>query len=223
MGAFRLTKDHPYKGRRLRVFSQIWSNYFRASDYNFSEGEEPKTVGDLYNFIHTAWEAAPVKESLSKMYLRNLNNSRGNDIKVGEIPEDRYGGGSNPDLTYALQDLGWIIGYELSEACEVFNNPDIWYPGVDEGIEPVSDDHVDLVIWATQRELDRERRFKSGTTEYRPAAPLDKLPRKIQRAFVERRRMHYKLYGIGPKQYEENSWSLFGIEEDPNWCPPWIK
>lgn len=122
----------------------------------------------------------------------------------------------DPELHVGLQDLGWMIGWELSRACEAFSDPDLWYPGVDEGIEPVPDDQVRLVIAASQRELDRERR------RGRPPAPLSELPFRVQRAFAERRRLIYKTWGIGRAQWQSNKWSFWDIQDDPAWLPPWL-
>ena len=122
----------------------------------------------------------------------------------------------DPELHYGLQDLGWMIGWELTRACEAFSNPDIWYPGVEDGIEPVTDEHIEMVIAATQRELDRE------TRRSRPPAPLSDLPARIQRAFSERRRLIYKTWGIGSEQWQRGKWSLWEVKDDPDWIPPWL-
>jgi hypothetical protein len=118
----------------------------------------------------------------------------------------------------ALRDLAYEILEDLQEACAAFDNADVWYPGVDDGIEPVTDDHVRLVTWATQRELDRElrqsRKPGGGTL---PAVVLADLPWRIQRAFAERRRLRYQEWGIGRKQWEANTWSLFDVPVDEDY------
>lgn len=135
-----------------------------------------------------------------------------------------HGGTSfqDPELHLAMQDLGWMIGYDLTEACESFNDPDLYYPGVDDGIEPVSDEHVDKVIAALQRELNRELRTLPGSSYKRPAVPLADLQPRIKRAIAERRRLRYKQWGLGKKQFESGTWSLWDVPEDPDWIPPWI-
>ena len=125
---------------------------------------------------------------------------------------------SDPSLHEALQDLARTIVADIHEACGALDNPDIWYPGVDEGIEPVPDDHVELVIWALQRELDREPRPRGGPAS-RPAVPLAKLPWRIQRALVERRRLRYQEWGIGHEEWEMNRWHPDKVPEDPEWEP----
>lgn len=129
----------------------------------------------------------------------------------------------NPDLTPALQDLGDEIIEDIREACEAFSNPDVYYPGVDDdSIEPVTDEHVDLVIWAMQRELDRELRASDGTSSSTcalPAAPLASLPRHVQRALAERRRLRFKQYGIGRAEWESRKWSLWNVSRDEDWIP----
>lgn len=122
----------------------------------------------------------------------------------------------DPELHYGLQDLGWLIGYELAQACQAFDDSDLWYPGVDEGIEPVPDSQVELVIAATQRELDREHRGRTPVS-------LAGLPPRVQRAFAERRRLLYKTYGIGKTQWQRNRWSLWDVQDDQSWTPPWTR
>lgn len=148
----------------------------------------------------------------------NLGGIDPTRFTVSERGRIMYGvtAAKDPELHYGLQDLGWSIGHELAKACEAFSDPDVWYPGVDEGIAPVPDEHVELVIAATQRELDRELRRS------RPSAPLSELPKRIQRAFAERRRALYQTWGIGTTQWKQNKWSLWDVKDDPSWLPPWL-
>lgn len=130
----------------------------------------------------------------------------------------------DPQLHSALHDLSLLIVRDVKLAAEAaYYGTE--YAGVDEGIEPVSDEHVALVIWATQRELTRERRPPLGA-DYRegklPAVQLAEFPWAIQRAFAERRRKHYTDYGIGKFQWENNYWTVEGVQEDPMWIPPWV-
>jgi len=119
----------------------------------------------------------------------------------------------DPSLHPALQDLADQIVRDLTEACGAFDDPDLWYPGVDGGIEPVPDEHVELVIWASQRELDRELR------RGRPSAPLTKLPWRIKRAFAERRRLRFLQWGITKERWALNQWYVHEVPEDPEWKP----
>ena len=111
---------------------------------------------------------------------------------------------------------------DLTEACNGFTDPDYYYPGVDEGIEPVTDEHVSLVIWGALRELKRELRQRNGGFSVRPHAPIDELPWRFQRAFAERRRLRYSQWGIGRAEWETNQWSLWSIPEDADWIPAWV-
>ena len=124
----------------------------------------------------------------------------------------------DPELHGALRDLGYEILEDIQEACGALDDPDMWYAGVDEGIEPVSDDHVRLVMWAMQRELNRETRISRADNKTRlSAAPLVELPWRVQRALTERRRLRYKEWGIGEKQWAENRWSLWDVPLDPEY------
>jgi hypothetical protein len=133
--------------------------------------------------------------------------------------------GSNPKLPDCLQDLAndWFV--DVHEACWAFDDPDLWYPGVDEGIEPVSDEHVRLVIAATERELSREERPPQrslySSKPKLPWAPLHKLPWRVQQALVERRRLRFAQWGIGRAEWDSGTWSLWNIPEDPDWRPRW--
>jgi len=79
----------------------------------------------------------------------------------------------------ALQDLAQLIVQDVHDAAAAFDNPDLYYPGVDEGIAPVPDSHISVVIAAMQRTLDIERRSKTGgrnQSDSLPALPLGTLP-----------------------------------------------
>lgn len=123
---------------------------------------------------------------------------------------------SDPSLHEALLDLAYTVVADIREACDALENPEIWYPGVDEGIEPVNDEHVELVIWALQRELDREQRPRGSP---RPPVPLSSLPWRIQRALVERRRLRFAQWGIGREEWDTNVWHPARVPEDPEWEP----
>lgn len=130
---------------------------------------------------------------------------------------------NNPSLHPALQDMADCITQDVHLACYALNDPDLDYPGVDDGIDPVPDDHVALVIWAMQRELDRELRHPRGGygTPKRPAVPLGKLPWRIQRALAERRRLRFLQWGINKEVWESNQWQPDNVPEDPEWEPTW--
>jgi len=114
----------------------------------------------------------------------------------------------------ALQDMAYAITGDLHEACQAFQNPDLYYPGVDNQ-EPITDDHVALIIAGAQRELNKELR------RGKPAAPLSDLPWRVQRAIAERRRLRYAQWGITPQSWSTGKWSVWEVPEDPEWQPPW--
>ena len=214
-------------GRRLRVFAGL---VMRDKDAPFvkvrpTHGWEnlampvssgTVTYGPLLNDVT---RGGGFKKALSMLPLRSPGV--GNVVQqYTEIPERPAG--RDAELVACLQDLGYEINEDIREACFAFDDPDVYYPGIDEGIEPVTDDHIDLVIWALQRELNRELRppssgaYGSGPL---PAAPLADLPQRVKRALVERRRWRYAQYGIGREQFENNNWSLFEVMEEPEWVP----
>lgn len=119
----------------------------------------------------------------------------------------------DPELHVGLQDLAWLIVWDLHEACAAFDDPDMYYEGVDNG---VPDSLVPTVIAAMQRELNRESRGN------RPPVPLEKLPWRIQRAVVERRRYRYAQYGITEEVRQKGTWSLWDVPEDTDWLPNWL-
>jgi len=146
---------------------------------------------------------AEARDRLSKIQLRYITS-----------------GAVDHELHFCLQDLGDEINWDIHEACAAFDNPDVWYPGVDDEIEPVTDEHIDKVIDAMQRELNRELRGTplSGSKKL-PAAPLAKLPQRVKRALVERRRYRFLQYGITKKNWEDNVFSVWNVREDPEFIP----
>lgn len=205
-GAVSLPKVDPTPGRRFRVFSSVVT-----TKHTIKHTDSAVKVADAYDLL----QGDPAFTDLP------LRVGSGTAV-YSAIPEV-FATKSIKDavLHVALQDLGWLIGWELTQACGAFDNPDLWYPGIDDGIEPVPDEHIDLVIWATTREIIREQPRLGG--DRRGVPPLADLPQRIKRAFVERRRWHYQCYGIGRKEYETNCWSLWNVNEDADWVPPWIK
>lgn len=150
--------------------------------------------------------------------------------KVARLPLFTVSGATGKGtLTEYLQDLTdeWIL--DCVEAAGALNDPNLWFPGVNEGIEPVTDEHVRTVIVGMQRELDVElrgrgdsvlARFTSPSEQARPAVPYAKLPWRIQRALVERRRLRFTQWGIGRPQWLANEWSVWDVPDDA-WQPRW--
>lgn len=215
-------------GRRMRVFSLTISagaTYKTANPRNFHHSfsipfDEEPTYRQVLAYIEADDE---LRGFYADIPLRSGIFAFGAQLHES-IPEDYVWERSarDPELHPALQDLAYAIGSDLTEACNGFTDPDYYYPGVDEGIEPVTDDHVRLVIWGALRELKRELRQQKGGGLVRPHAPIDELPWRFQRAFAERRRMRYQQYGIGRAEWETNQWGLWAIPEDADWVPPWV-
>ena len=220
---FDLAADDASPGRRLRIFASLVQPscglFAPQPEMNWwqpIERAEAPTYGELLAATtHDAEYSAP-RETFAHLPFRI-----GSGPAITAIPEDGKANGRDPDLHPALQDLGNEINEDIREALAALDDPHAYFPGVDEGIEPVTDDHVTLVIWALQRELMRELRSADGQAGHAPlpAAPLAELPWNVQRALVERRRLRYKEWGIGRTEYQNNEWSLWNVPEDADYVP----
>jgi hypothetical protein len=226
LGWFDPTRVDTSPGRRLRCFASI----VRPLDGNINavtrQGSRealitPRrrlTYGEALNAIQSSPTLAHVRPQFAEIPLR-----------VGEcrqlirgIPENYQRTPRDPDLHPALQDLSDEINEDIREALYALDDSDLYYAGIDEGIEPVPDEHVKLVIWAMQRELDRELRpaeGQAGMLSSLPAAPLHDLPWHVQRSLVERRRWRFQQWGIGREQWQRGTWSLWDVPEDPDYVP----
>jgi hypothetical protein len=209
-------------GRRLRVFSSmivpnalgVFATWVEPEyDHQPLTDRREQTYKELLRSVE---QFLPTHVMFEKLRLRNGLSST-TPATIDSIQPDK--GSRNPELAFCLLDLGNEINEDIRDACEVWRNPDLYYPGIDEGIDPVSDDHIDLVIWALQRELDRELRTGIVSTVHLPAPPLMELPQRIKRALTERRRYRYAQFGIRREQWESGWWSLWDVPEDPDWVP----
>lgn len=224
VGWFDPTRVDPSPGRRLRSFATI----VRPLDGNINaitkQGSREAYITPKRRLTYA--EALQAIESCSRLQ-KARDEFAVLPLRVGEckelvtaVPENYQRTPRDPDLHPALQDLGDEINEDIREALFALDDPDYYYPGVDEGIEPVTDDHVKLVIWAMQRELDRELRpaeGQAGMLTSLPAAPLWELPWHVQRALTERRRLRFKQWGIGRQQWEQGTWSLWDVPSDPDY------
>jgi hypothetical protein len=226
VGWFDPTRVDPSPGRRLRVFAAL----VRPLDGNinaitrqgsrepFISARRRMTYGEALHAIHTSPKLQWVRAEFEGLPLR-----------VGEckellasVPENYQRTPRDPDLHPALQDLADEINEDIREALAALDDPHAYYAGVDEGIEPVTDEHVKLVTWAMQRELDRELRpaeGQAGMLSSLPAAPLWELPWHVQRALAERRRMRFQQYGITRENWQSGTWSLWSIPEEEGYIP----
>lgn len=208
------TSRDPGRGRRRRVFAGM------VVGNPLARGVSVRVPPPSAPFLVT--KSLP---TYSELYERVSTATTGRLADVRALFSDQplatkqTGLKYDPELPSSLQDLGDEINEDVSEACAALDDPECWYAGVDDGIEPVDDEHVGRVIEALQRELDRELRRYKMAFGLRPAAPLAELPWRVQRALAERRRLRYAEFGIGHEQWEANSWSLWDVPEDPDWLP----
>ena len=217
-------------GRRLRVFASMINARTVASP------EDGKLIiGAFASWVESPFDKQPLSDNQNQTYCELLAHVEAehwdvfsrlrlkNFVSATTPPSiesiQESPGSRNPELAFCLQDLGDEINEDIRDACESLRNPDFYYPGIDEGIDPVSDDHIDLVIWALQRELNRELRQHPTQVHYLPAPPLKDLPQRIKRALVERRRYRYAQFGLGRENWETGWFSLWDVPVDPDWVP----
>lgn len=222
-------------GRRLRVFARLVSHSHdtqttfsvRLCGNMLPSSLLKFTRGITYRSLLCALETSP-KLLMQRAFFDGLplRDAGGGSLSspanaVERLEDMRVSSTVDPSLHTALQDLAFDFAHDTHDACAAFDDPDCWYPGVDEGIEPVPDVHVELVIAALQRELNRERRDAKGNFVVYPlpAVVLRDLPFRIQRALVERRRLRFAQFGIGQEQWRSNRWSLWDVPDDPTWVP----
>jgi hypothetical protein len=190
---------------------------------HYTPGRSDLTMGRRLRAFCHAVKARHVPEDDQKLTMRELYAKYHGLPALMSLPisvhttEHR-----DPELHYGLQDLGWMIGWDLAEAGACIDGTR-HYAGIDDGIEPVSDDHVRAVIPMLQRELNRELRTNPKTGgPIRPGLPLASLPWQVQRAIVERRRLRYQQWGITPDSWAAGTWSVWEVPEDADWRPPWL-
>lgn len=203
---YALATGIPESGRRLRVFARL----------SLRVKKDLAGIGHEEAMRRAEW-LRPLVDPLSTIPLRT-----GSPLTWSAIPSEPTG---RAPMHSALQDLAYEINEDLQEACECLGDPGVWFPGVDEGIEPVTDEHVSLVMWAMQRELNRETRYRRLPGSHKtdpemvklPAPVLSEFPFRIQRALAERRRLRFQQWGIGREEWERNRWSLWAVPLDPDY------
>lgn len=217
-------------GRRLRVMARLVhaSMEGHALTPNITTARislvltKPIRYGNLLEALTKSRRLAAWRDAFSQLPISYTKSGETQPLRLEAKPEE-YPFFTNPTLHMYLQDLAYAVAWDIHEACFAFDDPDLFYPGIDEGIEPVTDEHVEFVMWGLQRELNRELRggaMYDGTPP-RPAVVLTSLPFRVQRALAERRRWRYLQFGIGREQWEKNEFSLFDVHEDADWTPPW--
>jgi ribosomal protein S21 len=102
-----------------------------------------------------------------------------------------------------LQDLGDILAVEATNAFTAD-----YYPGIPDVTVP--DDHIEVVMRALQREMDRE-----GKSRQREPVRYEDLPADRQRALAERRRHWFAKFSITPERWQTGRWSLWDVADEP--------
>lgn len=227
VGWFDPTRVETSPGRRLRCFATIVrpleGNINAVTRQGSREAYITPNRRLTYEEALRAIATSPRLETVRQQFAAIPLRIGDCPTLITAVPEGAERTPRDPDLHPALQDLGDEINEDIHEALFALDDPNYFYPGVDVGIEQVTDDHVKLVIWAMQRELDRELRpadgYQGGLANALPAAPLWELPWHIQRALTERRRLRFKEWGIGRAQWERGTWSLWEVPEDEQYVP----
>jgi hypothetical protein len=161
---------------------------------------------DAIKFTHAPqqiFQIHPVESTLGGLLAACSANTWSRE-RLANVPISRAGRSalSDPELVPMLQDLGNILAWEATQAFTAS-----YYPGVpDVG---VSDNHVDLVMQAMQREMDRE-----GKSRQRIPIEFTRLPKDRQRALAERRRWWFTKFSITPERWHSGYWSLWEVADE---------
>ena len=110
--------------------------------------------------------------------------------------------GKDVQLTTVLQDLANIVAMEARRAFR-----DDYYPGIPD--VDVPEELIDVLMPAMQREIDREE-LRSP----RGAVTFVDLPRDRQRALAERRRFWFSYFGVTPKVWKRQFFSLWRVPNE---------
>ena len=162
---------------------------------------------DAIEFSHAPqqlFQIHPVEPTLAGLIYACAANSWARET-LSSIPiaRQRRSALSDPELVPMLQDLADILAWEATRAFT-----DDYYPGVPDVFVP--DDHVEAVMHALQREMDRE-----GKSRQRESVQFAALPRDRQRALAERRRWWFAKFSITPERWETGKWSFWEVANEP--------
>ena len=161
---------------------------------------------DSIRFAHTSdqvFQVHPVEASITGLMAACAANTWSRD-RLANIPISRPGRSalSDPELVPMLQDLADILAAEAGQA---FTSS--YYPGIPEVQMPEA--HVETVMHALQREIDRE-----GKSRQRSPVEFMALPKERQRALAERRRWWFEKFSITPGRWETGHWSVWEVAEE---------
>jgi hypothetical protein len=129
---------------------------------------------------------------------------------------------SNDSLHPALQDLADQIAWRISDIMNALWARRMHTIHCLRIFPPVSDEHVELVCMALERELMRETRLSRDGSYLRPHLPLSELPANIKRAVAEWRRAEYYAWGITNEVWHTGKWSILHVPDDL-WEPPVLR
>lgn len=161
---------------------------------------------DSIKFAHTpqqVFQIHPVESSLKGLMSACAANTWSRD-RLAAIPISRPGRSALSDLELVpmLQDLADILAMEASQAFT-----ESYYPGIPD--VQVPDEHVEAVMRALQREMDRE-----GKSRQRCPIEFAALPKDRQRALAERRRWWFQKFSITAERWRSGQWSLWEVSEE---------
>jgi len=161
---------------------------------------------DSIKFAHTAdqvFQIHPVEPALSGLMAACSANTWSRD-RLDNVPISRPGRSalSDPELVPMLQDLADILAAEAGQA---FTSS--YYPGMPD--VQIPDEHVEVVMRALQREIDRE-----GRSRQRHPVEFLGLPKERQRALAERRRWWFQKFSITPNRWATGHWSVWDVSEE---------
>jgi hypothetical protein len=162
---------------------------------------------DAIEFAHAPqqlFQIHPVEPSLEGLVYACSANTWARDVlSVIPITRPARSALSDPELVPMLQDLADILAWEATQAFS-----DDYYPGIPDIFVP--EDHVDAVMKALQREMDRE-----GKSRQREPVQFTSLPRDRQRALAERRRWWFAKFSITPERWQSGRWSFWEVVDEP--------
>jgi hypothetical protein len=161
---------------------------------------------DSIKFAHTPqqiFQIHPVDSTLNGLLAACSANTWSRD-RLSNIPIARPGRSalSDPELVPMLQDLANILAWEATQAFSA-----AYYPGVPEVSVPEA--HVEAVMDALQREMDRE-----GKSRQRTPIEFASLPPDRRRALAERRRWWFGKFSITPERWQTGYWSLWEVSDE---------
>ncbi|MEM4408682.1 MAG: hypothetical protein QXI19_08055 [Candidatus Caldarchaeum sp.] len=174
-----------------------------------------------YYSDYTYWLSLNITDSY---YMSRIPKRR---YHVGTTPEEFTNSeanyyDANDSLHPALQDLGDQIAWRIVDIMNsLYGNENAYYP-LPDNIPEMSDEHVELVCLALERELMREPRLSKDGSHLRPHLQLSKMPQRIKRAIAEWRRAEYYSWGITNEVWRSGKWSVLNVPDDL-WEPPVLR